>query len=91
MPDFVEEQGRIAGIGVDEVEQGAVGLGAAVVAEEGADPVAGEEDVSGALDVAEGVEGGADVTDGVALAGGMVEPAEQRGGPRLDAAILGDE
>lgn len=62
-----------------------------MVAQEGADPVAGEEDVAGALDVEEGVEGGADVTDGVALAGGMVEPAEQRGGPRLDAAILGDE
>lgn len=91
MPDFVEEQGRIRGIGVDEVEQGAVGLGTAVVAEEGADPIAGEEDVAGALDVAKGVECGADVTDGVALAGGMVEPAEQRGGPRLDAAILGDE
>ena len=91
MPDFVEEEGRIAGIGVDEVEQGAVGLGAAVVAEEGADPVAGEEDVASALDVAEGVEGGADVTDGVALAGGVVEPAKQGGGPGLDAAVLGDE
>ena len=91
MPDFVEEQGWIAGIGVNEVEQGAVGLGAAVVAQEGADPIAGEEDVAGALDVAKGVEGGADVTDGVALAGGVVEPTKQGGGPGLDAAVLGDE
>ena len=91
LPDFVEEQGRIRGVGVDEVEEGAVGLGTAVVAQESADPVAGEEDVAGALDVAKGVECGADVTDGVALTGGVVEPAKQRGGPRLDAAILGDE
>ena len=62
-----------------------------MVAQEGADPVAGEEDVACALNIEEGVEGGTDVTDGVALAGGMVEPAEQRGGPRLDAAVLGDE
>ena len=91
MPNLVEEQGRIVGVGVKEIEELAVGLGAAVVAEEGADPVAGEEDVAGALDVAEGVEGGADVTDGVALAGGVVEPAKQGGGPGLDAAVLGDE
>ena len=83
LPNLVEEQGRIVGVGVKEIEELAVGLGAAVVAEEGAEPVAGEEDVAGALDVAEGVEGGADVTDGVALAGGVVEPAKQGGGSRL--------
>ena len=75
LEDLVAQEGGVVGMVLEELPDFQHGLGAAVAAEEGAGPVAGEEDVTGALDFLEDVEAGADVADGGGLAQGVVEVA----------------
>ena len=68
-----------------------IGLGGVVAAKGGGDPLLGEEDVAGALDILQGFQGGADVADGFFLAERVVEETECGLHPGLVAPVLRPE
>ena len=88
LQDLVSEQFRVIRMVGQEFLHGPVGDGVVVPPEGGGDPLLGEEDVTGALDLLEDVQGGADVVEGFGLAERMVEEAESRLHPGLVAAVF---
>ena len=74
-----------------ELHYDGVGLGRVVAAEGGGDPLLGEEDVAGSLDILQGFQGRADVTEGFFLAERVVEKTERGLHPGFVAPVLWPE
>ena len=67
----------IVGMGLDEGVDRLLGFLAVMSAEQGGEPIAGEEDVARLLHFLEHVESGLDITIALGLPGAVVEQAEQ--------------
>ena len=88
LEDLVPQQFGIVGVVRQELLHVLVGKGTVVPPEDGGDPLLGEEDVAGALDLLEDVQGGTDVAEGFGLTERVVEVAERGLHPGLVAAVL---